>query len=84
MCVFMVSGYLRYTNPNENKKYVVLWDMQLSFVRPFLRYVGVIWFVFHIFPTSFTHIYTAQRVLYWQLYNETYVKIGLTIKPLFI
>ena len=46
-----------------------------------LRYVGILWFVFHVRqlpPIRFTQ---QNFVLHWQIYYETSTKTGLKIKP---
>ena len=47
-----------------------------------VRYVGVVLLCFSYSPSSTDHIYITKLMLqHKQLYDETYVKIGLKIGP---
>jgi hypothetical protein len=46
-----------------------------------LRYVGVLWLMFHPLPTSIDYMYTTRLVLHQQIYNETSANTKLKIRP---
>ena len=42
-----------------------------------MRYVSVIWFVFHVLQLLPIRFNTTELVVYQKLYNETFAKTGL-------